>query len=350
MRQIPLKVLIVDANEADIKALYKILKTSDAVLSVDTLQSTEGALKLIDDKDINAIYIDPLTIGIELASDFTFSVREQHPPIVFVLYLNSDQERAVEDEFYSGDRKRLRHYFKLDKKTPGPDFWTSVLGSIESCQRYLSRSLTRETIERLRAELSKIQNKANPADQSVSVPLSFIQQIQEQLNARQKEAESPTGIIQNADFLGPPNTAVESYNVFVIMPYSEQWSEAAETIIKNVCRETDFEFKIAKTMDGRFVPQDIWKGITGATVIIADLTGANANVAYEIGLADAIGREVILICQETKVPFDFLGQRLVVYQNTMAGGITLGLELTKKLQRIRDRRRDMKGTDINTLK
>ena len=92
---------------------------------------------------------------------------------------------------------------------------------------------------------------------------------------------------------------------------------------------------IAKTMDGRFVPHDIWKGITGASAIIADLTGVNANVAYEVGLADAIGREVVLICQNTEVPFDFLGQRLIVYEDSVQGALELRKRLQKRLSEVR---------------
>ena len=88
-------------------------------------------------------------------------------------------------------------------------------------------------------------------------------------------------------------------------------------------------------MEGRFVPHDIWHGITGSGVIIADLTAANANVTYEVGLSDAIGCDVILICQGTKVPFDFLGQRLILYENTVEGAVVLRNKLTDRLKQIK---------------
>lgn len=102
-------------------------------------------------------------------------------------------------------------------------------------------------------------------------------------------------------------------------------------------RMADMNFEIAKSMGGRFIPNDIWTGITGSGIIIADLTNANPNVSYEIGLADVLGREVILICQGDKVPFDFLGQRLIVYQDSIAGTLKLREELIDRLNRYKNR-------------
>lgn len=117
------------------------------------------------------------------------------------------------------------------------------------------------------------------------------------------------------------------------------WSKGVETILKEVCELADFEFTIAKEMVGRFIPHDIWEGITGSAVMIADLTGANANVAYEVGLADVLGREVVLICQDAQVPFDFLAQRLMVYKNTVQGAIELREQLCERLKGLRSNKK-----------
>jgi phosphoserine phosphatase len=140
-----------------------------------------------------------------------------------------------------------------------------------------------------------------------------------------------------AEFLGPGAASTNPTRCFVIMPYSERWSNDVQKIILEACKEVGFEFTIAKSMEGRFVPNDIWNGITGAGVIVADLSGANPNVTYEVGLADVLGREVIMICQSTKVPFDFLGQRLIQYEDSLQGASRLREELTKRLHSYKDR-------------
>jgi len=141
-----------------------------------------------------------------------------------------------------------------------------------------------------------------------------------------------------ADFLGIPASFIDPQRCFVIMPYSEKWSGAVERIILEVCTEVGLDFQIAKNMEGRFIPNDIWRGITGAGVIVADLSAANPNVAYEVGLADVTGKEVVLIGQEAKVPFDFLAQRLILYEDSLSGTLTLREELTSRLKRYKARR------------
>lgn len=142
-----------------------------------------------------------------------------------------------------------------------------------------------------------------------------------------------------ADFLGPASP-IDRNRCFVIMPYSQDWSGAVERIILEVCTDVGLVFEIAKNMPGRSVPHDIWRGITGAGVIVADLSGANPNVTYEVGLADVAGKDVVLIAQQTQVPFDFQAQRLILYENSLPGSLILREELKDRLQRYKARRRD----------
>ncbi len=54
--------------------------------------------------------------------------------------------------------------------------------------------------------------------------------------------------------------------------------------------------------------------------MIADLTGQNANVFYELGLAHAISKDVVLVTQSMEfVPFDLKSIRCIVYQYTPSG-------------------------------
>ncbi|MET0649520.1 MAG: DUF4062 domain-containing protein [Pyrinomonadaceae bacterium] len=146
---------------------------------------------------------------------------------------------------------------------------------------------------------------------------------------------------RHAAFLGPPAAALEKDLCFVAMPYSKDWSKALEGILLDICKSSGMRLLIARNMDGRFIPHDIWQGITAAAVIVADITDGNPNVAYEIGLADVLGKEVVLLCQGDTVPFDFLGQRLICYENTMRGSIILREELTARLRQIREKSDDM---------
>lgn len=172
------------------------------------------------------------------------------------------------------------------------------------------------------------------AVRDIHIELSVLRGLIADAAQGMRQAESPPGRAARraADFLGPGAVSTNPTRCFVIMPYSERWSADVEKIILEVCSEVGLEFTIAKSMEGRFIPHDIWNGITGAGVIVADLSGANPNVTYEVGLADVLGREVIMICQGTKLPFDFLGQRLIQYEDSLTGARLLREELTSRLR------------------
>jgi hypothetical protein len=165
--------------------------------------------------------------------------------------------------------------------------------------------------------------------------LAFL--IKRALEPNEATAKSSVKFNQAARFLGPAAETIDSKKVFVIMPYSQAWSSGVEALISQVCLASGFRPEIAKYSDGRLIIHDIWIGITGSAVVIADLTGANPNVAYEVGLSDAIGREAILITQTVDVPVDFRGARLIVYENTIPGSHRLREELQNRLIAIRDR-------------
>jgi len=63
----------------------------------------------------------------------------------------------------------------------------------------------------------------------------------------------------------------------------------------------------------RFIDQ-IRLAIKESAVVIADLSGNNPNIMYEIGLAHALGKPVILISTDVALaPFDLLGSRMLLY-------------------------------------
>jgi hypothetical protein len=48
--------------------------------------------------------------------------------------------------------------------------------------------------------------------------------------------------------------------------------------------------------------RNIWKSICEARLVVADLTGGNANVFYELGIAHTVGKETILIAARGDAP------------------------------------------------
>jgi len=104
--------------------------------------------------------------------------------------------------------------------------------------------------------------------------------------------------------------------VFVLMPFAAQFVQVYDTIrqvvggLKLRCLRADEIFVPGAIMG------DIWKSILASRIIIAELTGHNPNVFYELGIAHSLGKEVILLCQSAgDIPFDLRHMRTVIYSS-----------------------------------
>ncbi|WP_350433328.1 hypothetical protein ABIS04_09550 [Shewanella sp. H8] len=65
--------------------------------------------------------------------------------------------------------------------------------------------------------------------------------------------------------------------------------------------------------------EDIIKGIIESDLIVADLTDSNANVYYELGIAHALQKKVVLITQEIdELPFDLKSYLVIGYTTHFA--------------------------------
>jgi len=54
--------------------------------------------------------------------------------------------------------------------------------------------------------------------------------------------------------------------------------------------------------------------------VVADLTGRNQNVMYELGIVNAMGKDTVLLSQDVEdVPFDIRSQRVLIYQPSLKG-------------------------------
>ena len=112
--------------------------------------------------------------------------------------------------------------------------------------------------------------------------------------------------------------------VFTLMPFTAGWSDYVWRREIKVIVESIPGYSLvclrADDLYGTDVLQDIYESIAKAQIVIADITDRNANVFYELGLAHALGKEVILLAQGTQhIPFDLLRFRHCIYSNDGPG-------------------------------
>ena len=104
-------------------------------------------------------------------------------------------------------------------------------------------------------------------------------------------------------------------NAFVLMPFAKEFDDIYDHFIKPVLEDAGFEVARADESKGQDnIPRDIIKGIAWAELIVADFTGGNANVAYELGVAHKEGKPDIRITQSIDdVPSDLKSYRVLKY-------------------------------------
>jgi hypothetical protein len=103
---------------------------------------------------------------------------------------------------------------------------------------------------------------------------------------------------------------------FVMMPFADPIGGYYKSVYEpaiakagmRAIRADDEIFATGKVID------QIWTGITSAKVLVAELTGRNPNVFYELGLAHALSKPVVLVSSNQEdVPFDLQHIRVIYY-------------------------------------
>lgn len=121
-------------------------------------------------------------------------------------------------------------------------------------------------------------------------------------------------------------------SVFVLMPFASEFRPVYNEVILPTLQELKLEVKRADDFfTTNWILDDIWTAINQAHFNIADLTGRNPNVLYEVGLCHARDKHVILLSQKIEdVPPGLRQRRVVLYNHTPEGREKLrrGLLLT----------------------
>ena len=104
-------------------------------------------------------------------------------------------------------------------------------------------------------------------------------------------------------------------SVFLIMPFEEEFDSVYVDFLKPTLEEIGFEvIRADDIQDQQNILKSVVDGINRNDLIVADLTANNPNVFYELGLAHALRKPVILVTQSiNEVPFDLKSYRLLEY-------------------------------------
>ena len=138
---------------------------------------------------------------------------------------------------------------------------------------------------------------------------------------------------------------------FVIMPFSktykltkEKWAEIFEYTIKPAVEESGLGYKCERFKLRRAnITKDILQELDKAHVVIADLTGSNPNVLWELGVRHILSNRTILIAQDERfLPSDLKDYPIIPYKYKQAP-----TEVAKFKQDIKDKLEDIEANPEN---
>jgi hypothetical protein len=165
------------------------------------------------------------------------------------------------------------------------------------------------------------------------------------LSLRWLEEEHSGSVLRVSPFHGIPDSNADGANVFLLSPFTDEMTALYEHTIKPAV-EDDCGLTCARADDfftTHAVMRDVWEGIYASRFVVADCTGKNPNVFYEIGLAHAIGKPTILLTRDIQdMPFDLKHIRTIVYDYSPNGVANLRYALARTLEALCQppRRRD----------
>jgi CheY-like chemotaxis protein len=194
-----LRVLVADQDSVVSDVLVHELRANQSLSAVELATSVPEVVTRLHSGTFDIIFIDPLSLGLDEATNFIFSTRDTLPHIVFVLFIDMARAEHRNDDFYSGPRTRFLHYFKLDKRTPVATFRNEIDTALERCllDMRLMGPVQRQ-LEDIRIEAS---NLADSAPEDAAQAIHELSAKLDDLLERLPASPGKTGVRSNSVFL-----------------------------------------------------------------------------------------------------------------------------------------------------
>jgi nucleoside 2-deoxyribosyltransferase len=126
---------------------------------------------------------------------------------------------------------------------------------------------------------------------------------------------------------------------FVLMPFTTDFDDIYNYGIKESCKDAvTYCERVDEQIFQETILERIYNQIAKADLIIADMTGRNPNVFYEVGYAHALNKPTILLTQNSEdIPFDLKHYPHIIYDKKIS---IIREELTKRLRWFKENKAD----------
>jgi hypothetical protein len=122
-------------------------------------------------------------------------------------------------------------------------------------------------------------------------------------------------------------------DIFVVMPFALELAPVYQEVIKPLAADMNLRVvrgdEFASTRGS--IIEEVWAALNGCRLVVADITGGNDNVYYELGIAHTLNKPAILLTQTQRpedVPFDIRHLRYIQYQLSDLDRLRVDLEMS----------------------
>ena len=132
----------------------------------------------------------------------------------------------------------------------------------------------------------------------------------------------------------------EKKRCFIITPIGNEGSDIRKkadgiinAVINPILDDLDYEIFVPHKMNNPgSITSQVIDHILNDELVIANLTGLNANVMYELAVRHAARKPVVCVVENnTKLPFDVFTDRVIFYDDTMFSVTSTKRELSKMI-------------------
>ena len=96
----------------------------------------------------------------------------------------------------------------------------------------------------------------------------------------------------------PVYSEQHNLRLFHVMPFKpKKWADRVTAVSREVCQASSVKYVRGDEVDEPNVIRSIWEEIARASYVLVDLTGFNANVALELGIAHTLGKRILMVGQ-----------------------------------------------------